>query len=356
MRNQYETRKNQRKDIAVNAVQEAFMFMDEPISVALAPDLDDYDRYLVAFSGGKDSVACVLHLLECGVPAHKIELHHHLIDGREGSTLMDWPVTEAYCQAFAKAFGMKLYFSWRQGGFEREMLRDGARTAPVAFDSEDGTLKIMGGDRGKEDRRLRFPQQSSDLSVRWCSSYGKIDVFDRLLRNEARFRFAKTLVVTGERAEESTARAKYKPFEPHRADRRRGKAKRHVDVWRAVHSWQEEAVWAIMERHLVNPHPAYWIGWGRLSCRSCIFGSPSQWATIRKYMPHAFIPIANYEQSFGCTINRSKTVNQLADAGTPYECDPEMLKLAESTEYTAQIIVPEWHLPPGAFKENAGPT
>ena len=42
-----------------------------------APDLAAYDRILLAFSGGKDSLACLLHLLEAGVPASRIELHHH---------------------------------------------------------------------------------------------------------------------------------------------------------------------------------------------------------------------------------------------------------------------------------------
>ena len=67
--------------------------------------LDSYDRIIVCFSGGKDSLACLLYLLEQGVSPDRITLHHHLVDGREGSTMMDWPVTEAYCQAIAKALG-----------------------------------------------------------------------------------------------------------------------------------------------------------------------------------------------------------------------------------------------------------
>lgn len=66
--------------------------------IANAPDLQAYDRFLVAFSGGKDSICCLLHLLEAGVNPDKIELHHHLVDGREGSTLFDWPCTEDYCR------------------------------------------------------------------------------------------------------------------------------------------------------------------------------------------------------------------------------------------------------------------
>ena len=61
--------------------------------VASEIDPDTYDHVIVAFSGGKDSVACLLHLLDLGVPREKIELWHHDVDGREGSDLMDWPVT-----------------------------------------------------------------------------------------------------------------------------------------------------------------------------------------------------------------------------------------------------------------------
>ena len=85
-------------------------------------DLRSYDKIVVAFSGGKDSTACVLYLLESGVPKDKFELWHHIIDGREGSTLMDWPVTEDYCRAFARALDIKIYFNWKVGGFEMEML------------------------------------------------------------------------------------------------------------------------------------------------------------------------------------------------------------------------------------------
>lgn len=242
---------------------------DTPVDI----DFKNYDRVVLGFSGGKDSVAAVLHLLDCGVDPSKIELHHHLVDGRE-STLMDWPVTESYCRKFAHAFGMKIYMSWKVGGFEREMLRNDSKTAPVAFDSEDGTVHILGGNAGKNGTRMKFPQVTANLTQRWCSSYIKISVCDRILMNEPRFRNGKTLVVTGERAEESASRAHYEPFEPDRADNRNGlKVQRFIDHARPVHSWKEAQVWEIMERYKVNPHPAYWLGWGRTSCRNCIFNN-----------------------------------------------------------------------------------
>lgn len=259
------------------------------------PLMSDYDRFLVFFSGGKDSVACFLWLLDQGIPLEKIELHHHLVDGREGSKLMDWPITTDYCTKFAAAFGARMSFSWKEGGFEREMLRNEAPTAPVHFYTQSGEKRQVGG-AGPLGTRRKFPQVSADLSVRWCSSYLKIGVGESYIVNDPVFREGKTLVLTGERAEESTARARYKTFEPHRSDNRDGvRVKRWVDVYRAVHGWKEAQVWDIMRKYGVNPHPAYHLGLSRTSCMACIFGSPQQWAMLKTYMPGHFRVIADYE-------------------------------------------------------------
>ncbi|MBA9940431.1 phosphoadenosine phosphosulfate reductase [Ralstonia insidiosa] len=329
-----------------------------PLPEPVEPDLASYDRFVVGFSGGKDSVACVLHLLEMGVDPNRIELHHHLVDGREGSELMDWPVTEAYCAAFARAFGLKLYFSWKVGGFEREMLRLEQRTAPVAFDSESGQVVVCGGDGGKLGTRRKFPQVSASLTTRWCSAYTKIDVLARVMTTESRFQSGKTLVVTGERAEESASRARYNMFEPDRTDNRDGRrVKRHVDHWRPVHRWAERQVWEILEQHRVRAHPAYYCGFGRCSCRSCIFGSPDQWATIARYYPAAFERIAQYEEQFGLTIHRRDSVRVRAARGTPYQADERYFQIAGQTAYTESSLVNgQWELPAGAFGEATGPT
>lgn len=324
-----------------------------------AVDPTQYDRIVVFFSGGKDSVACVLHLLECGVDPERIELHHHLVDGREGSALMDWPVTDAYCQAFADAFQLKLYFSWKEGGFEREMNRQDAKTAPIHWMTPEGEIRVAGGEGGKCSTRKRFPQVAADLRVRWCSAYLKVDVGARLLTSDARFQEGRTLVVTGERAEESVARSRYCGFEPNRSDNRDGaRIKRHIDHWRPIHQWDEKAVWAALKRHGVNPHPAYHLGFGRTSCMTCIFGSAHQWATIREIAPARFETIARYEEDFGCTIHRTKSVRVQAQAGQSYKTDPQIVALAMNTTYPMEDILVEegaWQYPAGAFGESTGP-
>lgn len=319
--------------------------------------LDEYDRIIVAFSGGKDSLACMLHLLDNGVSPARIELWHHCVDDLGSSNaLMDWPVTEDYCRKVASVFKIPIYFSAKEGGFKAEMLRSNSFTKPVWFEAPDGTFKIE-GKGGKLSTRMRFPQVSANLNVRWCSAYMKIDVASKALNHQPRFNNSKTLFITGERAEESSSRAKYMSFEPHRNDRRHGKLKRHIDHLRPIHSWSEQEVWNIISRFRVNPHPAYRIGFGRLSCMSCIFGSPNQWASVRHIAPDRFKQISDYEKLFEYTINRKHSVETLADRGKPYEAiSRELIESAMSSSFCEPVLVEDWILPAGAFGESVGPT
>ena len=235
---------------------------------ACGPDLRSYDRIVVAFSGGKDSIASLLTVLEAGVPPERIDVYHHDVDGA-GPPFMDWPSTTGYCRAVARALDVPLYLSWKEGGFLREMLRDGTASAPICFQTPDGTVGRAGG-QGPAGTRLRFPQVSANLNQRWCSAYLKIDVMAALIRNQDRFLDRRTLIVTGERAQEGRARAGYATFEPHRSDTRDGiRRRRHVDHWRPVHGLQEAEVWAMLRRHGIVPAPAYRLGWSRLSCIAC---------------------------------------------------------------------------------------
>lgn len=227
-----------------------------------------YDKYIVSFSGGKDSTAVFLYLLSIGIPIHKIELWHQEIDG-DGDTFFDWEVTPDYCRKFAQAFGVKIYFQWKQGGFKNEMLRENSRTAPTFFQLEDGTIGKAGGEKGKLNTRLMYPQQSADLGVRWCSSYLKIDVCSVAITNQKRFRGIRTLVLSGERGEESPKRVKYAIWEKDKADLRNGKKyQRYVDRHRPIRDWKEKQVWEIIEKYRIRVHPCYYMGWGAVRTNS----------------------------------------------------------------------------------------
>jgi 3'-phosphoadenosine 5'-phosphosulfate sulfotransferase (PAPS reductase)/FAD synthetase len=335
--------------------------VDAPVSAPaheILP-LDAYDRVIVAFSGGKDSIACISAVLAAGVPKEKMRLWHQHVDGDPGTDepFMDWPCTGGYCRAVGAALGIPVRFQWKQGGFKREMLRENALTAPTSFELEDGGIDVGGGVRGKRSTRRKFPQVSADLKVRWCSAYLKIDVAALALNNDPDYQFGNFLFVSGERRQESAARAKYAASEPHRTN----KAIRRVDHWRPVIDWSEEEVWAAMRALRVVPHPGYRLGWSRLSCLACIFGNESQWASIRLIDPDRFNRIAELEREFGLTIRRGKSVVEMADAGTPYAAasDSALVAAALSRHYTLPVRVEnesDWTLPAGAYGHSGGPT
>jgi 3'-phosphoadenosine 5'-phosphosulfate sulfotransferase (PAPS reductase)/FAD synthetase len=328
----------------------------EPEPVKLLP-LDQYDVIAVGYSGGKDSLAALLHLLDLGVPPSKIELHHQDIDGR-GEALMDWPCTHAYVKATAEALHIPLVLSWREGGFVREMLRDNEPTAPVAYEKE-GTRFSLPTVRPTPGTRRKFPQVSADLSVRYCSAYLKIDVMARVLNNDPAYQGKKVLVVTGERREESSARSKYEEVEEHRCNSKT----RLVHHWRPVIDWTEKEVWDVIERHRVRPHPAYSMGYGRVSCMTCIFSDDDQWASSLALDPGRVSRIASLEREFGTTIKKGKTVEEMARRGREFVSDkPEGLRhLALSPDaFTADLFFladgEPWKQPAGAYKRCAGPT
>ncbi len=195
--------------------------------------------------------------------------------------------------------------------------------------------------------------------MRWCSPYCKIDVAAAAINNQDRFLGRRTLVITGERAAESTARSRYRMFEPHRCDNREGRRRaRHVDHVRPIHGWDEAAVWEIIARHRIAPHPAYDAGFGRVSCMTCIFMSCDQAATILAHAPRRLERIAEYEREFGCTIHRTDGVLDRAARGKPYAAaTAARMARCLASAFDEPVLLPEgrWQMPAGAFGENAGP-
>jgi len=333
--------------------------------------LNSYDKILVQLSGGKDSVYCFLYLLDLGVDLHRIELWHQEIDGREGSSLMDWAVTSDYCRKFANHFGVPILYQWKKGGMERELIREDELTQPTMFELLDGTVIQKGGTRGKKSTRRKFPQQSGSLSTRWCSSYLKIDVHSLAINNDPRFKgrredgtIPRTLVVTGERAEEARSldkgRATYSQFEPHRIDKRDhhlDKVVKLVDHYRPALYKSETQVWDLIRKFRVKTHPVYDLGISRVSCATCIFSSANQWATLALINPSQVDQVINYEQDFGVTINRRNTIKEMIQKGVPHTASPEVIEacLAEDYDGPIQVSAEDWKLPSGAFGESCGP-
>jgi hypothetical protein len=108
-----------------------------------------------------------------------------------------------------------------------------------------------------------------------------------------------------------------------------------------------------------DTYPAYRLGWGRLSCRACIFGQADQWASLKAIDPVGFSVLSEYEREFGFTIHRTKSIEEMAAMGSPFAgcANPQLIEEALDPNWNHPIILPEgsWQLPAGAFTKSGGP-
>ena len=336
--------------------------------------LEEYDLIVVLISGGKDSVACYLKLIELGVPKEKIEFWHHDIDGGHPTRRMDWKCTQNYVKALANAEGVKLRVSYRVNGFFGELYRIGASEPIEWIDPDTGEirqcklssnylkcreLKEQATEEMEEllkqyGYRMKFPAKTGDLSRRWCSAYLKICVADTVVSNLDRL---------GELEELGGKRHKFPAkggthsgrwcsgnlkaavqdsvtanLEETKHDKkilivsgeRRGesagrskynemeihrtnataKAHRVVHQWRCCIDYSEKDVWELLKRHHINPHPCYRIGWNRCSCMMCIFSTPRLFAGVKELFPDAYASLRHDEEVLGFTLDNKKNLDE----------------------------------------------
>lgn len=336
--------------------------------------LEEYDLIVVLISGGKDSVACYLKLIELGVPKEKIEFWHHDIDGGHPTRRMDWKCTQNYVKVLADAEGVKLRVSYRVNGFFGELYRIGASEPIEWIDPDTGEirqcklssnylkcreLKEQATEEMEEllkqyGYRMKFPAKTGDLSRRWCSAYLKICVADTVVSNLDRL---------GELEELGGKRHKFPAkggthsgrwcsgnlkaavqdsvtanLEETKHDKkilivsgeRRGesagrskynemeihrtnataKAHRVVHQWRCCIDYSEKDVWELLKRHHINPHPCYRIGWNRCSCMMCIFSTPRLFAGVKELFPDAYASLRHDEEVLGFTLDNKKNLDE----------------------------------------------
>ncbi|MGW4367015.1 phosphoadenosine phosphosulfate reductase domain-containing protein [Nocardia takedensis] len=222
--------------------------------MAPAPDLRDYDHYLISISGGKDSQAILDVLAET---FHNLGVLDRVTTVHADMGRADWPGTSALAKEHAAHYGLRHEVVARVGG---DLL-----------------------DRVTERGKWPSPR------IRWCTSDFKRSTCRRVITSlvaESRAagitdRPVRVLNIMGHRGDESRERANRAPSVHERcrtclcracSDARTAgnppkttvsNSRRIIDTWLPIHGWNLETVWARIAAAGTRPHIAYSTGFAR---------------------------------------------------------------------------------------------
>lgn len=266
---------------------------------------------------------------------------------------MDWPCTAGSVRPLADHFGVPVAFSWREGGFAGE---------PDRWGRADGPDPLRNARRSRRGER----QQP-------CRYAGTLPAHRRgparpLVQPVAEVRCPRR------RAPRSGARPGRtpRPSSPSNA-RRKARHARTTPPSSGIAPRPPCETSTIGGPSMTGPRPrcgrrsptpafvpqpVHVLGWGRLSCRTRIFGSPDQRATVRLVFRGAFRRIQACEAASDRTIHRSLGVVQLADRGPPFPAatlHPDELAQARIRTGDCRPRRP-WLMPAGAFGDASGPS
>ncbi len=210
-----------------------------------------WDLVVVACSGGKDS-RVLLHRAYHEYPRDRLLVIYNLLGNEHPGSpqeVADW----------CADLGLPLLYTWKD---ENNRSRYGPEVPP-AYTHLDADLVV-----NLAEGRGRWPDRSNPL----CTSTGKRDTTDVLIRHAGDdLGGRKILLLTGERAGESAARARKPEWQLRGATSPR---KGRLVVWhRAMLRWTEAEVWDYLRRHRIPVPASYAQGFPRHSCIHCIHKS-----------------------------------------------------------------------------------
>ena len=198
-----------------------------------------FDTYIIGVSGGKDSTALWCWALE-NLPPDRVRIVHN-------PTGASWPGNDEYLAMLEHRFDMKIK-RVRAGDRPLPSRRDGKSRpayleAPTLFDS------------------IRARGYWPSHRVRYCTGYLKQHPTCLYARE-----FNNSVIVTGERAEESASRSKLPEL---------GKIYLKQRVWRPILNWSSADVLAMLNRHGLPINPTYRFA-PRVGCWCCPLSSNHQ--------------------------------------------------------------------------------
>ena len=230
--------------------------------------------FAINHSGGKDSQAMMIKLLGLGIPARQLVVIHADLGAFE------WQGTKAHAKAQADAAGITFIVA---------QARDGHGNVKGMFDMLDQRL----------NKNLGMVVPVPTPEYRQCTSDLKRTPIERELKAYMRQHGFKILVnCDGRRAQESTKRAKLKPFTRLGTMEQAG---RTAFTWMPIFDMKVEEVLSTVAQAGQELHWAYAQGNERLSCVFCIMGSKTDLANGARHNPGLFETLKTWEEQTGFT-------------------------------------------------------
>ena len=203
--------------------------------------------YVLSVSGGKDSTATGLHLIERGIEFEAIHM----------DTGWEHPATEAYVrETLPRVLGREVRILSAPLDLAPEVL-------PIAEDLE---ARFLGGKPSAFIRRSLHKAMFPSRQRRYCTQELKVypsRAYFRTLSSDV----VEPVNVQGIRWEESARRAKMVDWEEFDGD---------CAYWRPILDWTERDVIDIHHRHGVAPNPLYLRGARRVGCWPCIMSAKAE--------------------------------------------------------------------------------
>lgn len=226
--------------------------------------------FVANHSGGKDSHAQLIKLLEVIPPSQMIVAHAYLGE-------MEWPGA-------------------------MELARDQAAAAGLPFILAKANKTLLEMVERRFENRPEVPSWPS-ASTRQCTSDLKRGPIQREVRRYAKANGFKVIVnCLGLRAEESPGRAKRREFSLMSISN----SVLTWYEWLPVHDLSTKEVFGVIADAGQKPHYAYVEGNDRLSCVFCLFGSKGDLRNGRRHHPGLLRKYDAMEKHTGYTMHMSR--------------------------------------------------
>ena len=264
--------------------------------MAIPPEIRDFETYIVAYSGGKDSTATLLWALD-NLPRERVRAVFC-------DTGAEWPETYDY-----------LDYIERELGIEIERIKAGDRKLPP---KRDGTPPPIESTATSLWHLCQLRGDWPKHRARSCTTYLKWWPC-RLLSYE----LDHPVILEGVRAEESKSRQQAGPGLHHNGA---------TPVWRPVFYYTEKEIWDFLRAHHILPNPVYNHA-PRVGCWCCIMGRPREVLNFCRLHPDIAQVAADLEQEIDHTWQERHSITNLlrqAQAQIPlFEPQPRFAVVAE---------------------------